>query len=81
MQFSCEMNTQGLSWEEILKSEAERQRVKQSALGWRLLLQIDSEEEKTGMTWGDVGRVYFWIKEEDMDARRYDRVVCEMQCY
>lgn len=80
MQFSCEMHTQGLSWEDIRESEAERQRVQQSALGWRLLLQIDSEEEKTGMMWGDVGRVYFWIKEEDLSAQRFDRVVCEMQC-
>ncbi|WP_426452885.1 YwqG family protein [Paenibacillus sp. S-38] len=80
MQFSCEMNTQGLSWEDIRESEAVRQRVQQSALGWLLLLQIDSEEEKTGMMWGDTGRVYFWIKEEDLSAQRFDRAVCEMQC-
>ncbi|WP_224725403.1 DUF1963 domain-containing protein [Paenibacillus vietnamensis] len=51
-----------------------------SALKWRLLLQIDSEEKKTGIMWGDVVRIYFWIHEDDLQALRFDRVICEMQC-
>ncbi|WP_244918968.1 DUF1963 domain-containing protein [Paenibacillus dendritiformis] len=30
--------------------------------------------------WGDVGRIYYWIREEDLEALRFDRVVCQMQC-
>ncbi|MUG66867.1 DUF1963 domain-containing protein [Paenibacillus campinasensis] len=52
----------------------------QAALKWRLLLQIDSEEDKTGISWGDAGRIYFWIHEDDLASLCFDRVVCEMQC-
>lgn len=48
---------------------------------WILLLQIDSEEEKTGMMWGDSGRIYFWIKKQDLQAKRFDKCWCILQCY
>jgi uncharacterized protein YwqG len=47
---------------------------------WRLLLQVDSEEDRAGMMWGDVGRVYFWIRDEDLRARNFDRTWCILQC-
>ncbi|MDR3228764.1 MAG: DUF1963 domain-containing protein [Puniceicoccales bacterium] len=42
---------------------------------WRLLLQIDSNEEgiENGMMWGDVGRLYFWIKEEHLRQRQFEK--------
>ncbi|WP_127534392.1 YwqG family protein [Paenibacillus kobensis] len=79
MQTACEKMTEWHSYSALPESEA-RQRLLQEATKWRLLLQIDSEEEKTGMMWGDVGRIYFWIREDDLLSRRFDRVVCEMQC-
>jgi uncharacterized protein YwqG len=50
------------------------------AIDWRLLLQIDSEEDRAEMMWGDVGRVYFWIRQEDLSARRFNAVWCVLQC-
>ncbi|MGC5324385.1 YwqG family protein [Brevibacillus sp. SYSU BS000544] len=47
---------------------------------WHLLLQLDSEEEKTKMMWGDVGCVYFWIHEDDLARGNFDNVICIMQC-
>jgi len=41
----------------------------EGAKDWRLLLQLDSDDE-AGMMWGDLGSLYFWIREED--ARRAD---------
>src|SRR5262249_39962507 len=32
----------------------------------RLLFQVDSEDQKTGMSWGDAGMVYFLIAEDDL---------------
>jgi len=80
MQVGCEIIDKGYTWESLRKNEELHREVIQSALKWRLLLQMDSEEEKTGMVWGDVGRIYFWIREEDLECMRFDRVICEMQC-
>lgn len=79
MQISCEFITKGVSYA-ALRDPGERRNVMQSAVKWRLLLQIDSEEEKTGVMWGDVGRIYFWIHEDDLAEQQFDRVVCVMQC-
>ena len=38
------------------------------ATQWRLLLQVDSAEG-CGMTWGDAGRLYYWIRDDAL-ARR-----------
>jgi hypothetical protein len=46
---------------------------------WRLLLQLDSDDE-LGWCWGDVGTLYFWIREDDLRARRFDRVWLQLQC-
>ncbi|MDQ6927325.1 MAG: DUF1963 domain-containing protein [Actinomycetota bacterium] len=40
---------------------------------WRLLAQFDSDNA-AGMMWGDMGRIYYWIRREDLAARRFDDV-------
>ncbi|MFN3431085.1 MAG: DUF1963 domain-containing protein [Candidatus Sericytochromatia bacterium] len=47
---------------------------------WRLLLQLGSDEAAAGWMWGDAGAVYFWITEQDLKARRFDRVKVLAQC-
>jgi uncharacterized protein YwqG len=79
MQVRCEMTYGGHTWDLMEKPEVRKQIVN-SAVKWRMLLQIDSEEDKTGIMWGDVGRIYYWIHENDLKALRFDRVICEMQC-
>lgn len=44
---------------------------------WRLLAQLDSYDS---MMWGDVGRLYFWIRDEDLRARNWDAVWLVLQC-
>jgi hypothetical protein len=46
---------------------------------WRLLAQFQSDQP-TGMCWGDCGMIYYWIREEDLTARRFDRVYGELEC-
>ena len=49
------------------------------AKDWRLLLQVDSDTH-CKMMWGDMGRLYFWIKEEDLVNMRFENVWMILQC-
>ncbi len=46
---------------------------------WVLLLQLDTDDN-TDVMWGDVGMLYYWIRQQDLLARRFDRVWMTMQC-
>jgi hypothetical protein len=62
-------------------SEPFRLRTNGDRKAWRLLWQIDTDEEDAGFMWGDMGTLYVLIREEDLRARRFDRLQVEMQCY
>ncbi|WP_394827879.1 YwqG family protein [Pendulispora albinea] len=50
---------------------------------WQLLLQIDTdddEEDGPGWMWGGCGRLYFWIRTSDLEARAFDQVWVILQC-
>lgn len=48
---------------------------------WRLLFQLDTvEQDDFELMFGDCGRIYFWIRKEDLAARRFDRVWLVLQC-
>ena len=44
---------------------------------WRLLAQFTGDEHAR-MSWGNGGMIYFWIREEDLAARRFDQVYGEL---
>lgn len=44
---------------------------------WRLLFQLSSHQDLK-MMWGDVGYLFFLIREDDLKAKRFDRVWCEL---
>lgn len=49
---------------------------------WQLLLQLDTvESDDFELMFGDGGRLYFWIRKEDLVNRRFDRVWLILQCY
>lgn len=49
------------------------------AADWRLLLQIDSDEE-AGMMWGDLGILYVWVREQDARAGNFSNPWIILQC-
>lgn len=48
--------------------------VKRSHDEWSLLFQVGTNEDGTGYMWGDMGSLFFWIKNEDMAAGKFDNV-------
>jgi uncharacterized protein YwqG len=53
--------------------------LKASAPDWRLLLQVASHDE-ADMMWGDVGNIYYWLRQQDWTAGAYDRAWFILQC-
>lgn len=49
------------------------------ATQWQLLFQLDSDDHAT-MMWGDMGRLYFWCKECDIQAQNFDQAWMIWQC-
>jgi uncharacterized protein YwqG len=47
---------------------------------WVLLLQLDSDAG-ADLMWGDSGRLYYWVRREDLAACRFDRAWMGLQCY
>lgn len=62
-------------------ADPRRAALEKGADDWQLLLQIDSDEENLGAMWGDSGRVYFWIRQEDLKKRECGDVWLILQCY
>jgi len=50
------------------------------AVDWRLLFQLDSDPE-CNMGWSDSGMLYFWIREEDLKKKAFDKCWFVLQCY
>ena len=50
------------------------------AKDWVLLAMIDSDE-RAGWMWGDGGCLYFWIRRDDLRARRFENVWMVSQGY
>ena len=48
------------------------------ATDWRLLLQVDSDEN--GMTWGDFGSIYYGLPRQALVARDFSQTIVELQC-
>lgn len=53
--------------------------LEQGRYEWILLLQLDSDDD-TGMMWGDLGKLYFWIKKEDLKNKNFNNVWMILQC-
>lgn len=82
MELECQLVTNGLyCGDPSGYNDPRRPELEKGAKDWNLLLQIDSEDEKTGMMWGDSGRLYFWIKKQDLESLDFDKSWFSLQCY
>jgi uncharacterized protein YwqG len=81
MELECQLVTNGLYCGDSTGYEnPRRNELEKDKNDWVLLLQIDSEVEKTGMSWGDEGRLYYWIKKQDLKNKNFDKAWFIVQC-
>ena len=81
MELECALTTNGIYTGDGRGYKDRRAaKLAQSQYDWRLLLQIDTDDS-AGMMWGDAGRIYYWIREQDLLERRFDRSWLVLQCY
>lgn len=78
MTLQCELISRGYylggSWEKIPLEERSALRTP-SVRDWQLLFQLDTVENGDfELMFGDCGRIYFYIRREDLAQRRFDRV-------
>lgn len=82
MQLECQLASNGLFvGNSSGYDDPRRPALEPGAKDWLLLLQIDSDEENLSTMWGDAGRVYFWIRQQDLQKRDFSNVWLILQCY
>ncbi len=82
MELECQLVTNGLfCGDPSGYNDPRRKQLEKGASDWKLLLQIDSEDDKTEMMWGDSGRLYFWIRQQDLKELNFEKSWFVLQCY
>ena len=80
MQLECQLASHGLNVGNSSGYDDPRAAaLSQGATAWRLLLQLDTDDD-IDMMWGDVGMLYFWIHKDDLAARAWERAWFALQC-
>lgn len=77
MEWDCQAALHGLAADARPKAHRE---LYQGIVDWLLLAQFDSDDA-LDWCWGDSGKLYFWIRQQDLAACRFDRVWVCLQCY
>jgi uncharacterized protein YwqG len=80
MELECQLVTNGLYCGSAAGYEDPRAPILAAgARDWRLLLQIDTDDN-AAMMWGDCGTIYYWVREEDLRAQDFDNCSLILQC-
>jgi len=80
MQLECQLVSNGLyCGDESGYRSPRREQLDPGAAAWKLLLQMDSDEN-AAMMWGDLGSLYFWIHEKDLQTGNFDNAWMILQC-
>jgi uncharacterized protein YwqG len=81
MELECQLVSNGVYCGEPSEDDSpETRALEGGAKDWRLLLQVDSDDD-LGVTWGDLGSLYFWIRESDARSGRFDNCWVVLQCH
>lgn len=81
MKLECEQVVRGIYMGDASAPEPTQEMIDESKK-WTLLFQMDSfYNEEYEWLFGDSGRLYFYIKENDLKSRNFDNTWCILQCY
>ncbi len=82
MLLNCEETSKGIYTGKPTEiSEDRLQQYKENCTKWQLLFQLDSiEYENYELLWGDVGRIYFYIRIEDLLKLDFENCWLILQC-
>lgn len=79
----CELVSRGIymGGTEPIPQDALDKARRTSTQDWQMLFQLDTVQDGDfELMFGDCGRIYFYIRREDLLARRFDRVWLVLQC-
>ena len=80
MRLDCELASNGLNCgNSSVYNDPRIEEFASRASEWIRLLQLDSGGA-ANMLWGDCGRLYFWIRREDLIEGSFDKVWMILQC-
>jgi uncharacterized protein YwqG len=80
MQLECQLVSHGLyCGDESGYDDPRAGHLQRGAADWRLLLQVDSDDDAQ-MMWGDAGRIYYWLARDALRAHRWDATWLILQC-
>lgn len=80
MEIEAQMTSNGINLPEADERDPRIDKLMPGAANWRLLLQLDTDDE-AGMMWGDMGKLYFWIEQEALAKGDFSRVWMVLQCH
>lgn len=80
MELECQLVSHGLYCGDATGyTDPRRAALEPGAADWLLLLQLDTDEG-VNMWWGDSGKLYFWVREQDARKGNFDNVWVILQC-
>lgn len=80
MNLQCQLVSNGLyCGDSSGYNDPEAKKLEKNKADWIFFLQIDSDED-IGMMWGDEGRLYFWIKKDDLSKLNFENIWMILQC-
>lgn len=85
MTSECELIARGYTSDEVWNGgsfpKEELEKIETAADKWTLLFQLDTvEHEGFSLMFGNYGRIYFYIRKDDLRAKRFDRIWLILQC-
>jgi uncharacterized protein YwqG len=81
MEFVCQLASHGVRiGDPAVRADPQTSALAQGASQWRLLFQFDSDED-LGVSWGDAGCIYYWVKQEEAREGNFSSSWLVLQCH